>query len=94
MPEAVRCLKTYFDTTEPNANDKLFDLSGDVLNDHLKGMVEAPGIRTRRNVKWHLLRKFLFSGLLKAMDLTSAELILAKSVSSDLLIISYRPRKL
>ena len=85
MPEAIRCLKTYLDTTVSNADDKLFDLSGDALNDHLRGMVEAAGIKTRGNVKWHLLRKFLFSGLLKAMDLMSAKLILGKSVSADLL---------
>lgn len=85
MPEAIKSLKTYLEVTEPNEKDQLFDLSQDALNDHLRRMVKASAIRTRGKVKWHLLRKFLFSNLLKAMDLMSAKLIIAKSVGADLL---------
>jgi len=85
MPEAIKSLKTYLETTEPSEEDKLFDLSQDALNDHLRRMVRASAIRTRGTIKWHLLRKFLFSSLLKAMDLMSAKLITAKSVGADLL---------
>lgn len=85
MPECVKSLKKYFETTEPNKEDKLFDLSSDALNDHLKRMAKAAGIKRTGQIKWNLLRKFLFSGLLKAMDLLSAKLILGKRISSDLL---------
>lgn len=85
MPEAVKSLKKYFDTTPPNKDDKLFNLSPDSLNDHLRKMTKAAGIRPTGQIKWNLLRKFLFSGLLKAMDLLSAKLIMGKRISSDLL---------
>lgn len=85
MPEAVKSLKKYFDITPPNKDDKLFDLSPDSLNDHLKKIAKAAGIKPTGAIKWNLLRKFLFTGLLKAMDLLSAKLILGKRISSDLL---------
>jgi hypothetical protein len=85
MPEAVKSLKKYFDTVPQNNNDKLFDLSPDALNDHLRKMAKAAGVRPTGIIKWNLLRKFLFSGLLKAMDLLSAKLIMGKQISSDLL---------
>ena len=85
MPEAIKCLKTYLETTETNEEDRLFNLSPDALNDHLKGMVKASGIRTRGKVKWRLLRKFLFTGLLKATDEISAKMIVGKRVGNDML---------
>jgi len=85
MPEAVKSLKKYFDTTPANKNGKLFDLSPDSLNDHLRKMAKAAGVKQTGAIKWNLLRKFLFSGLLKAMDLLSAKLIMGKRISSDLL---------
>jgi len=85
MPECVKSLRKYFDTTSPNKDDKLFDLSPDALNDHLRKMAKAAGIRPTGAIKWNLLRKFLFSGLLKAMDLLSAKLIMGKRISADLL---------
>ncbi|TRZ50159.1 MAG: hypothetical protein D4S01_07175 [Dehalococcoidia bacterium] len=85
MPEAVKCLKKYLEITPANKNGKLFDLSPDSLNDHLRKMAKAAGIKATGQIKWNLLRKFLFTGLLKAMDLLSAKLVLGKRISSDLL---------
>ena len=85
IPEAVKCLKKYLEITPPNKNGTLFDLSADSLNDHLRKMAKAVGIKPTGQIKWNLLRKFLFTGLLKAMDLLSAKLVLGKRISSDLL---------
>lgn len=85
MPEAVKTLKNYFDTTPSNPKDKLFDLSPDALNDHLKKVVKTAGIRTKGKVKWHLLRKFHFTALLKAMDLIHAKIIEGRRVGPELL---------
>jgi hypothetical protein len=85
MPETVKSLRKYFETTPKTEKDRLFDLSPDALNDHLRSMAKAAGVKATGAIKWNLLRKFLFSGLLKAMDLLSAKLILGKQISSDLL---------
>ena len=85
MPEAVKSLKKYFETSPQSKDNRLFDLSPDALNDHLRNMAKAAGVKPTGAIKWNLLRKFLFSGLLKAMDLLSAKLILGKQISSDLL---------
>jgi len=82
-PEAVRNLELYLKTVH-TTNDKLFDLSADALNDHLKTLVKMANIQTKGQVKWHLLRKFLFTNLLKGMDILSAKIIMGKKVESDL----------
>jgi hypothetical protein len=85
IPEAIRCLKVYLETTEANNEDKLFDLSQDALNDHLKLMVKAANVVTRGTVKWNLLRKFLFSSAMRGTNLLSAKLLTGKVVPADLL---------
>lgn len=84
MPEAIKCLKAYLSTIEGN-QEKLFDLSPDALNDHLKAMVKAANVVTRGTVEWKLLRKFLFNSALRATDMISAKLLTGKSVPVDLL---------
>lgn len=52
------------DRTEPNKEDKLFDLSPDALNDHLRVMARTAGVKPTGQIKWNILRKFLFSDIL------------------------------
>lgn len=84
MPEAIKCLKAYMSTIEGN-QERLFDLSPDALNDHLKGMVKSANVVTRGKVEWKLLRKFLFNSALRATDIISAKLLTGKAVPVDLL---------
>jgi hypothetical protein len=51
MPETLKCLRKYLEITPSSKGNKLFDLSQDALNDHLKLMVRSAGIVTRGIVK-------------------------------------------
>ena len=61
-------------------------LTRDALNEWLKSLVKRAKIKTRGRIRFHLIRKFLFSQLsASGMNQWEAKLCVGKSVSPDIL---------
>ena len=89
--EAIQALQDYWQTLPeksewafPNGSLKKH-ISDDALNYILKTLCEKANIQVMGQVRWHLLRKVLFSALTNVMDEMNAKLCVGKSISSDVL---------
>jgi len=88
--EALECLRSWKQVAPKSpyvfASYNGSHLSSSGLNKWLKSLVDRANIKTRGNVRFHLMRKFLFSQLsASGMNQWEAKLCVGKTVPSDIL---------
>jgi len=87
--EAMEALTAYWATLKETSEwafpSNGTHISTDGLNYILKSLVEKANIATMGNVKFHLLRKFLFSALTNVMDEMNAKLCIGKAIDKSVL---------
>lgn len=87
--EAINALRDYWGSLKEKSEwafpSNGFHISQDGLNYVLKSLTEKANIPTMGKVRWHLLRKFLFSALTNTMDEMNAKLCVGKSIDKSVL---------
>ena len=87
--EAMQALKDYW-ATLPEKSEFAFPSNGshisdDAINYTVQTLVQKANIPTMGKIRWHLLRKFLFSALTNTMDEMNAKLCVGKSIDKSVL---------
>jgi len=89
--EVIEALTDYW-KTQPEKSEWAFPnsslkkhISQDAINYTLTSLCKKANIQTMGTVRWHLLRKFLFSALTNIMPEMNAKLSVGKSIPTDVL---------
>jgi len=87
--EAINALKDYWSSLKEKSEwafpSNGEHISNDTLNYILKSLTEKANIPVMGKIRWHLLRKFLFSALTNTMDEMNAKLCVGKSIDKSVL---------